>query len=157
MLDAAGKLLATTHLGGLGFPQGLAVDPTGRVYVSYALSPRYGQIAVLDGVTGALVRLIPPTLDHPLAGAGRLTIARASGDPPARHLRIDSTRRGIDIQSESEGWIDARSIVFSIIQGHDADQSGFQRRTQRPCVCFMKSWQVFACAGSVLTGRAQPV
>ena len=26
MLDASGNLLTTTHLGGLGFPQGLAVD-----------------------------------------------------------------------------------------------------------------------------------
>ena len=50
MLDASGVLLTTTRLGGLGFPQGLAVDPTdGHVYVSYALSPRYGQIAALDG------------------------------------------------------------------------------------------------------------
>ena len=34
-LDAAGTLLSLTHLGGLGFPQGLAVDPTdGRVVSS---------------------------------------------------------------------------------------------------------------------------
>ena len=112
MLDASGTLLATTHLGGLGFPQGIAVDATdGRVYVSYALSPRYGQIAVLDGVTGAVVRLIPPTLNRPLAGASRLAITRTSGDPPERHLRIDSTAGTLTYNLESDEWIDARSIA----------------------------------------------
>ena len=95
MLDASGALLTTTHLGGLGFPQGLAVDPRdGRVYVSYTLSPRYGQIAALDGATGAVVGIIPPTLDRPLAGAARLTITRA-GDDPAGHRLLVATDRGV--------------------------------------------------------------
>jgi DNA-binding beta-propeller fold protein YncE len=95
MLDAAGTLLATTRLGGLGFPQGLAVDPTdNRVYVSYALSPRYGQIAALDGATGAIVRIIPPTLDRPLTGAGRLMITQAGVDP-AGHRLLVTTDQGV--------------------------------------------------------------
>jgi DNA-binding beta-propeller fold protein YncE len=110
MLDAAGALLATTHLGGLGFPQGIAVDATdGRVYVSYALSPRYGQIAALDGVTGEIVRVIPPTLDHPLAGVGRLAITRASVDPPGRHLLIDSIEETLTYDLDADEWLDARS------------------------------------------------
>jgi hypothetical protein len=73
----------------------LAVDPRdGRVYVSYTLSPRCGQIAALAGATGAIVGIIPPTLHRPLAGAARLTITRA-GDDPAGHRLLDATERGV--------------------------------------------------------------
>ena len=58
---------------------------------------------MLDGVTGALVRVIPPTLDRPLAGAGRLTITRAGGDPWARHLRIDGPGGALTYNLGSRG------------------------------------------------------
>ncbi len=107
MLDAAGALLTTTHLSGLGFPQGLAADPTaGRVYVSYALTPRYGQIAALDSATGAVVQVIPPTLDRPLTDIGRLTITQAGGDPPTRLLQIEAAAGLQTYNLDTDAWID---------------------------------------------------
>ena len=114
MLDASGALLTTTRLGGLGFPQGLAADPTdGRVYVSYALSPRYGQIAALDGATGAIVQVIPPTLDRPLTGAGRLMITHTGGDSPAHLLQIESAAGLLTYNLDTDEWIDAGSVSDS--------------------------------------------
>ena len=129
MLDACGTLLTTTRLGGLGFPQGLAVDPKdGRVYVSYALSPRYGQIAALDGATGAIVGIIPPTLDRPLTGAGRLTITQAGGDPTGHRLLIDSDQGVLTYNLDTGEWIDVVGGRSDTIPGsvltHDA----------RPCI-----------------------
>ena len=110
MLDASGSLLNMTRLGGLGFPQGLAVDVAdSRVYVSYALSPRYGQIAALDGMTGAIVRVIRPALDRPLTDAGRLAITRAGGDRPARLLQIENAAGPLTYNLDTDKWLDARS------------------------------------------------
>ena len=92
MLAADGRLLRRTPLGGLGFPQGIAVDESvGRIYVSYFLSPHYGQIAVLDARTGAMVRTIPPTLDRPLSGIGSLKLEGAGGG--RRRVGCGSARR----------------------------------------------------------------
>jgi len=87
MLDAAtGALLSVTRLGGLGFPQGMALDEaTDRLYVVYALSPRYRQIAVLDAVTGEMVEAIAPTLDRPLVAAEALAV-----DPALRRLLVSA-------------------------------------------------------------------
>jgi DNA-binding beta-propeller fold protein YncE len=82
MLDSmTGELLATTRLGGLGYPQGLvADDATGLVYTVYTLAPRYRQIAVIDGVAGAVVGLIPATLDRPMSDVEALAhVAGPSG------------------------------------------------------------------------------
>ena len=70
-----GALLGVTSLGGLGHPQGLAADAdAGKIYALYLLSPRYRQIAVLDGRTGALEQIIPATLDRPLTFASALAL-----------------------------------------------------------------------------------
>ena len=109
MLDASGTLLSTTRLGGLGFPQGLVVDVIDdRVYVSYALSPRYGQIAALDSATGAVVQVIPPTLDRPLTGARLLMITQA-GSSPVRLLQIEGDAGPLIYNLDTAEWIDARS------------------------------------------------
>ncbi|PKO20678.1 MAG: hypothetical protein CVU38_18820 [Chloroflexi bacterium HGW-Chloroflexi-1] len=90
VLDArTGELLTTTRLGGLGYPQGLAADDAGgRVYVVYALAPRYRQIAILDGATGERIGVILATLDRPMAnveaialdsGRNRLLVGDATG------------------------------------------------------------------------------
>jgi YVTN family beta-propeller protein len=81
VLDATtGELLATTPLGGLGHPQGLVVDAArGQLYAVYALSPRYRQIALLEGATGALVRVLAATLDRTLEGAEALALDTARG------------------------------------------------------------------------------
>lgn len=84
-LDATtGALLGVTPLGGLGHPQGLvADDAAGKVYVLYLLSARYRQIAVLDAATGRVERIIPATLDRPLAFASALAF-----DGPAGRLLV---------------------------------------------------------------------
>lgn len=81
VLDAdTAALLTTTRLGGLGHPQDLAADRArGWVYVLYPLSPRYRQIAILDGATGDLVRVVPSALDRPLAAAEALALDPRSG------------------------------------------------------------------------------
>ncbi len=77
-----------TALGGLGHPQGMVADAqAGKVYVIYMLAPRYRQIAILDGVTGAVERIIPATLDRPLTYASALALDAARG----RLLVGDST------------------------------------------------------------------
>ena len=91
MLDAAGNRLSVTTLGGLGFPQGLAADEIGsRVYVIYSLSPRYRQIAILDGATGAIDQVIPATLDRPLTGAEALAVAGSPDKPGTRRLLVSA-------------------------------------------------------------------
>jgi hypothetical protein len=55
--------------------------------VLYLLSPRYRLISVLDGVTGAVERVIPATLDRPLTDASALALDAARG----RLLVGDST------------------------------------------------------------------
>lgn len=88
-LDAVtGGLLGVTALDGLGHPQGMVADAqAGKVYVIYMLSPRYRQIAVLDGLSGAVERIIPATLDRPLTFAAALALDAARG----RLLVGDST------------------------------------------------------------------
>jgi len=88
-LDAAtGGLAGVTALDGLGHPQGMVADAqAGKVYVIYMLSPRYRQIAVLDGLSGAVERIIPATLDRPLTFAAALALDAARG----RLLVGDST------------------------------------------------------------------
>ncbi len=99
MLDArTGALLGLTRLEGLGFPQGLALDEqAGRLYVVYALSPRYRQIAALDVGTGEVVAVIPPTLDRPLTGAEALAV-----DPTRRRLLV-SAEEGIHVYDLAQG------------------------------------------------------
>jgi hypothetical protein len=85
----------------------LAVDPSdSRVYVSYARSPRYGQIAALDGATGAIVGIIPPALDRPLAGAGRLAITQAADDPAGRRLLIATDQGVLTYNLDAGLWED---------------------------------------------------
>ncbi|MCX7706765.1 MAG: hypothetical protein N2204_01990, partial [Anaerolineae bacterium] len=99
MLDArTGALLGLTHLDGLGFPQGLALDEeAGRLYVVYALSPRYRQIAILDAGTGQGLAVIPATLDRPLTGAEALVV-----DPARRRLLV-SAEEGIHVYDLRRG------------------------------------------------------
>lgn len=87
MLDAhSGALLGVTPLDGLGFPQGLALDEAARrVYVVYALAPRYHQIAALDSATGVILEIIPATLDRPLTGAEAIAV-----DPMHRRLLVSA-------------------------------------------------------------------
>ncbi len=99
MLQArTGALLGLTRLGGLGFPQGLALDAdAGRIYVVYALSPRYRQIAVLDAGTGEVLAVIPATLDRPLTAAEALVV------DPARHRLLVSAEEGIHVYDLARG------------------------------------------------------
>ncbi len=101
LLDADGALVATTALGGLGFPQGLAVDEVlGQVYALYALSPRYRQIAVLDGATGARRATLPATLDHPMTDAEALVVVV---DEAAHALLLVSAAEGLWAYDLDEG------------------------------------------------------
>lgn len=71
LVDASsGRVVDTVQLGGLGHPQSLALDDRlGRVYVTYALSPRKRAIAMLDASTGRLLGRLAGTDDQPLSGA----------------------------------------------------------------------------------------
>jgi len=104
VLDArTGDLLATTRLGGLGFPQGLAADDAaGRVYVVYALAPRYRQIAILDGGAGERVGLIPATLDRPMTYVAALAL------DPARDRLLVGDATGVLAYDLTRGtWLGA--------------------------------------------------
>ena len=56
----------------------------------YLLAPRYGQIAILDGSSGAILDRIEPTLSRPLRNAGALDLDETRG-----HLLV-STDQGIE-------------------------------------------------------------
>ena len=108
VLDAAGRRSGVTALGGLGFPQGLAADEAGqRVYAIYSLAPRYRQIAVLDGETGAVVQHIPATLDRPLSGAEALAVIGAAGDPGSRLLLVGAAEGVLTFDLISGQWREA--------------------------------------------------
>jgi len=72
------RLSALAPLDGLGLPQDIAVDTrTGQVYVLYLLTPRYRNVAVLDGQDGRRIATIAADLEHPLDGAQALTLDAA--------------------------------------------------------------------------------
>ena len=102
VIDAAtGKIHATTMLDGLGHPQGLAADErTGLVYVLYLLSPRYRQIAVLDGATGAVSHVIPARLDQPLTHAAALAL-----NPEREQLLISDAGALLVYDLRGETWL----------------------------------------------------
>lgn len=74
-LDNKGRIRWQTALDGLGLPQDLRYDAaTRRVFVLYLLSPRYGQIDILDADSGHIIERIEPTLRRPLRLASALSL-----------------------------------------------------------------------------------
>jgi YVTN family beta-propeller protein len=75
---AQDEVIARTALGGLGFPQDIAVDTTtGRVYVVYLLAPRYRNVTIINGRSGKQVGVIAANLELPLDGAQALAVDAA--------------------------------------------------------------------------------
>jgi len=67
VVNDGGAVVTSWPVGGLGFPQGMALDaPGGRLYVSYAISSRRGGIAVFDLAHGQRVDTWRGTLFAPL-------------------------------------------------------------------------------------------
>jgi len=65
-----GTVLRTVKLGGLGHPQGLALDGVrDRLYVTYSLSPKYGAIAAIDATSGQVLTRLTGNFLRPLFGA----------------------------------------------------------------------------------------
>ncbi|MBX2999619.1 MAG: SH3 domain-containing protein [Caldilineaceae bacterium] len=90
-VENSGAIRWQTELDGLGLPQDLVYDAAAdRLYVLYLLSPRYGQIAILNGSSGAILDQIEPTLRRPLRNASALDLDESRG-----HLLI-STDQGIE-------------------------------------------------------------
>jgi DNA-binding beta-propeller fold protein YncE len=55
--DSASRMVVS--LGGLGYPQQITTDPyTAEFYVSYLISPKESAIAVIDGETCQIVRIL---------------------------------------------------------------------------------------------------
>ena len=64
------RLVNTVKLGGLGHPHGLAVDPIrDRLYVTYALSPKYQAVAAIDASSGQIMSRLVGNEKRPLLGA----------------------------------------------------------------------------------------
>ncbi len=80
-LDArTGISLGTVQLGGLGHPQGIAVDERrGRVYVTYLLSPRYHALAVIRSGSLQIERVLQGDGAQPLTGACAVAVEPRSG------------------------------------------------------------------------------
>jgi uncharacterized repeat protein (TIGR01451 family) len=69
------QVMARAHLGGLGLPLDIAVDHhADRVYVLYLLTPRYRNIAILDGRSGERLGVIGANLEQPLDTARSLAV-----------------------------------------------------------------------------------
>lgn len=65
-----GTLVNTVRLGGLGHPHGLACDPIrDRLYVTYALSPKYRAVAAIDASSGQILSRLVGNEQRPLFGA----------------------------------------------------------------------------------------
>jgi YVTN family beta-propeller protein len=76
----AGAVVATVKLGGLGHPQNLALDSIhGRVYVTYALTPKYRGIAAIDAFTGQIVSHLSGSEQESLFGAYGIAVDAAMG------------------------------------------------------------------------------
>ncbi|MBM4430217.1 MAG: YncE family protein, partial [Chloroflexi bacterium] len=73
-------LLNTVKLGGLGHPHSLAVDPIrNRLYVTYALSPKYRAIAAIDASSGEVLSRLVGNEDRPLFAAYGLAVEPLRG------------------------------------------------------------------------------
>jgi uncharacterized repeat protein (TIGR01451 family) len=73
-------VVSTVKLGGLGHPQNLALDSIhGRVYVTYALTPKYRGIAAIDGSTGQIVSHLSGSERESLFGAYGIAVDAALG------------------------------------------------------------------------------
>jgi len=71
----SGAVLHTVKLGGLGHPQGVALDAVrDRVYVTYSLSPKYGAIAAIDASSGQVVARLTGSFVRPLFAAYGVTV-----------------------------------------------------------------------------------
>jgi YVTN family beta-propeller protein len=108
ILDAGNAaLLNVVHLGGLGHPHGLALDPVReRLYVTYARTPKCQAIAVIDTASGEIEYRLLGDQARPLFGAygiaadpllGRVYVTAGQeiltlgGEP----LRVLSSARGV--------------------------------------------------------------
>jgi YVTN family beta-propeller protein len=70
----AGAVLRTVKLGGLGHPQGLALDAVRDcLYVTYSLSPKYGAIAAIDATSGQVLVRLTGSFLRPLFAAYGVT------------------------------------------------------------------------------------
>jgi len=70
----------TVRLGGLGHPQNLALDSVhGRVYVTYALTPKYRGIAAIDVSTGHIVAYLSGSEEESLLGAYGVAVDASVG------------------------------------------------------------------------------
>jgi len=73
-------LVNTVRLGGLGHPQDLALDPVrDRLYVTYALSPKYGAIAAIDASSGQVISRLVGDGERPLFGAYGIAVDPLKG------------------------------------------------------------------------------
>jgi YVTN family beta-propeller protein len=73
-------LLKTVKLGGLGHPHSLAIDPIrDRLYVTYALSPKYRAVAAIDASSGNVLFRLVGNEDQPLFGAYGLAVEPLRG------------------------------------------------------------------------------
>ena len=99
LLDStSGALVTRVQIGGFGHPVALAVDAaSARAAVLFWRSPQYGEVTWLDGLTGAVVGSIAPSLAHPLHGAQALVF-----DPGAGELII-SDRAGLQRFAGADG------------------------------------------------------
>jgi uncharacterized repeat protein (TIGR01451 family) len=106
-----GAVRKVVQLGGLGHPAALALDGhLGRVYVTYALAPKYRAIAMLDAATGEVLGRLTGTEEEPLFGAYGI-----AADPTAGLLYV-TTHRGLLALSAADLSIAGRALP--------ADESG---------------------------------
>lgn len=92
-----GAIVGTVRLGGLGHPQNLALDSVrGRVYVTYALTPKYRGIAVIDGLTGQIVSHLAGNAEETLFGAYGIAVDGLMG-----RLYVPTVRELLVLSAES--------------------------------------------------------
>jgi YVTN family beta-propeller protein len=92
-----GTVVGTVKLGGLGHPQNLALDTIhGRVYVTYAVTPKYRGIAAIDASTGQIVARLSGSEKESLFGAYGIAV-----DPSLGRVYVTGARELLVLSGES--------------------------------------------------------
>jgi YVTN family beta-propeller protein len=109
----AGAVVSTVKLGGLGHPQNLALDSIhGRVYVTYALTPKYRGIVAIDASTGQITAQLLGSEQETLFAAYGIAVDATAGQvyvTTAQELLVLSTdSMSVDSMSAEKMEIIAR-------------------------------------------------
>lgn len=117
-----GAVVHTVKLGGLGHPQGLALDTARqRVYVTYSLTPKYRAIAAIDASSGQVVARLSGNQSEPLFGVYGIAVDHLLGRAYVTALNEVWTLSGESLEVISRRPGAGPAYVFGLaLSSHDS-------------------------------------